>query len=221
MAADPEEPQDHVERALSADVIASLADSHREFLGFLTRKVGDREVAEDILQEAFARSVSRIESLRSDESAAAWFYRTLRNAVIDHFRRRGASDRAMSALAAELDEAIEPDIETKGAVCQCVRALAGTLKPEYAEALTRVEVDGLSVQAFAEEASITPNNAAVRLFRARDALRKRVKAACGTCADHGCLDCSCAAPPAEGDPPKAGGCGHKHKSALTRPPQQV
>lgn len=211
MAADPEEPQSHAERPLSADVIASLAESHREFLGFLTRKVGDREVAEDILQEAFARGMSRIDSLRRDESATAWFYRTLRNAVIDHFRRRGASERAMSALAAELDEAAPPEVEAKGAVCQCVRSLAGTLKPEYAEALTRVEVDGLSVQAFAEEASITPNNAAVRLFRARDALRKRVRAACGTCADHGCLDCSCAAPPAPDQPAEAGGCGHGRK----------
>lgn len=176
---------------MSADVIATLVQSHREFLGFLERKVGNREVAEDILQEAFARGISRIDSLRSDESVTAWFYRALRNAVVDHFRRRGAAERAMSALAADLDEATEPDIETKVAVCQCVRALAGTLKREYAEALTRVEVEGLSIQAFAEEASITPNNAAVRLFRARDALRKRVQAACGTCADHGCLDCSC------------------------------
>jgi RNA polymerase sigma-70 factor (ECF subfamily) len=206
--ADPEEPQEQVERAMSADVIASLVQSHREFLSFLTRKVGNREVAEDILQEAFTRGISRIESLRSEESATAWFYRALRNAVVDHFRRRGASERAMSALAAELDEAAEPDIETRGAVCQCVRALAGTLKPEYAEALTRVEVDGLSVQAFAEEASITPNNAAVRLFRAREALRKRVKTACGTCADHGCLNCSCAPSPAPGEPAGSGGCGH-------------
>lgn len=202
-----EDPKENAERALSADVIATLVGSHREFLGFLERKVGNREVAEDILQEAFVRGISRIDTLRSDESVTAWFYRALRNAVVDHFRRKGASERAMTALAAELDEASEPDIETKGAVCQCVRALAGTLKPEYAEALTRVEVEGLSVQAFAEEASITPNNAAVRLFRARDALRKRVKAACGSCADHGCLDCTCAPPPAPGGEGRAGCCG--------------
>jgi RNA polymerase sigma-70 factor (ECF subfamily) len=206
--ADPHETPADVERPMSPDVIASLVQGHREFLGFLERRVGNRAVAEDILQEAFVRGISRIESLRSDESVTAWFYRMLRNAVVDHFRRRGSSERAMSALAAELDEAVEPDVEARGAVCQCVRALAGTLKPEYAAALTRVEVDGLSVQAFAEEASITPNNAAVRLFRARDALRKQVKVACGTCADHGCLDCSCGATKAE-DPKPGGGCGHK------------
>jgi len=39
-----------------------------------------------------------------------------------------------------------------------VSRLSETLKPEYALALRRVEVDGLSVQAFASEACLTPNN---------------------------------------------------------------
>lgn len=190
-----------------ADVIATLVESHREFLRFVERKVGSRAVAEDILHDAFVRGIDRVESLRDGESAVAWFYRTLRNAVVDHFRRKGASERAMAALAAELDGAAEPDVEQR-AVCQCVRALAGTLKPEYAAALQRVEVDGLSVQAFAEEAAITPNNAAVRLFRAREALRKQVAACCGTCAEHGCLDCTCGPTGAGRAPERAGGCAH-------------
>jgi len=65
------------------------------------------------------------------------------------------------------------------------------LKPEYAAALKRVDVDGIAVQEFAAEAGITANNASVRLFRAREALRNRVSATCRTCADHGCLDCTC------------------------------
>ncbi|WP_437483009.1 sigma-70 family RNA polymerase sigma factor [Sorangium sp. So ce1014] len=198
------------EAAGSAAVVATLVESHREFLRFLERKVGDRAVAEDILQDAFVRGIGRIDSLRNDESATAWFYRTLRNAVVDYFRRKGASERAMAALAAELDEVAEPQVEHR-TVCQCVRTLATTLKPEYAAALQRVEVDGLSVQAFAEEASITANNAAVRLFRAREALRKQVAASCGTCAEHGCLDCSCGPvppAPAKGEPAPKRGCGH-------------
>lgn len=195
--------------------VATLVESHREFLRFLERKVGNRAIAEDILQDAFVRGIGRIDSLRDEESATAWFYRTLRNAVVDHFRRKGASERAMAALAAELDEAAQPEVEHR-AVCQCVRALAGTLKPEYAAAIQRVEVDGLSVQAFAEEASITANNAAVRLFRAREALRKQVIASCGSCAEHGCFDCTCAPVPlqltkSEAEPKR--GCGRGHGGA--------
>jgi RNA polymerase sigma-70 factor (ECF subfamily) len=188
---DADPPAADVERPISPDVVTTLVQSHRDFLRFLERKVGDRALAEDILQDAFVRGIDRIDSLRSEDSVTAWFYRMLRNAAVDHFRRRGATDRAMAALAAELSEDIPPEVETQRAVCRCVLDLAGTLKPEYSAALQRVEVDGLSVQAFAEEASITANNAAVRLFRAREALRKRVAASCGTCADHGCLNCTC------------------------------
>jgi len=89
-------------------------------------------------------------------------------------------------------ETRRPDL--RNAVCRCVSQLADTLKPEHAEALHRVEVEGLSVQAFATAAGISANSAAVRLFRAREALRKRVLRSCGSCAEHCCLDCTCGAP---------------------------
>ena len=72
--------------------------------------------------------------------------------------------------------------------------LAETLKPEYAVALKRIEVDGVAVKDFAAEAGITSNNSAVRVFRAREALRQQVRKSCGTCATHGCVDCTCGAP---------------------------
>ena len=183
--------QDAVEKPLDGDVIAELVQSHRELLRFVERRVGSRAEAEDILQDAFVRGVQQAGTLRDGDSSQAWFYRTLRNAVIDRFRRRGAESRAHEALAHELEEST-PAVETQDVVCACVRALAQTLKPEYATALQRVEIDGVTVQAFASEAGISANNAAVRLHRAREALRKRVSVTCGTCAEHGCLDCTCA-----------------------------
>jgi RNA polymerase sigma factor (sigma-70 family) len=186
-----EEATDPVERPEERDVVEALVENHRAFRGFLEKRVGSRAVAEDLLQEAFARGLERLPPLASEESAVAWFYKVLRNAVVDHHRRGGAGERALAALARDLDERVEPDLDTRDAVCRCVARLSETLKPEYAAALRRVEVDGLSVQEFAAEAAITPNNASVRLFRAREALRKRVVRSCGTCAEHGCLDCTC------------------------------
>jgi len=172
--------------------VARLVANHREFLCFLEARVGSRALAEDILQDAFVRGIGKLQSLRDDESAVAWFYRILRNAVIDHHRRHEVTDRRLAALAAELDTA-EPADEVRGAVCQCVARLADNLKPEYAEALRRIEVDGVAVKDYAAEVGITSNNAAVRVFRAREALKKQVVRSCGTCAEHGCLDCTCAA----------------------------
>jgi RNA polymerase sigma-70 factor (ECF subfamily) len=72
-----------------------------------------------------------------------------------------------------------------------VSRLAAALKREYAEALQAIDVSGASVKKFAEDRGLSAGNAAVRVFRAREALRKRVTESCGVCAEHGCLDCTC------------------------------
>ena len=176
---------------------ATLVARRHEFLGFLQRRLGDRALAEDILQEAFTRSLGKLTQLEQEESAVAWFYRVLRNAVIDHQRRSGVTTRKLDELSRELSEPAEP--ETHAAVCQCVKGLAATLKPEYAAALQAVEVEGVAVKDFATANGITAGNAAVRVFRAREALKVQVKRCCGSCADDNCRDCNCHAPaPAAG-----------------------
>src|SRR5690606_39544723 len=64
---------------VSSAAVRVLVDNHRQFLGFLERRVGSRAVAEDLLQEAFVRGLDKLDHLRSEESAIAWFYRVLRN----------------------------------------------------------------------------------------------------------------------------------------------
>ncbi len=174
-----------------SDVLATLVENHRVFLTFLERRLGDRALAEDLLQSAFAKGMERAAEIRDGEAAVAWFYRLLRNAVVDFRRRRASAERGLDAFLRELETHESPAEEMHGAICQCVQRLAGTLKPEYAEVLQRVDVDGLAVKDFAAERGISSSNAAVRAFRAREALRRQVFQSCGTCAEHGCVECCC------------------------------
>jgi RNA polymerase sigma factor (sigma-70 family) len=173
------------------DAVATLLENHRAFLRYLEGRVGDRSLAEDILQDAFAKVVARPEQAPADEAIVPWFYRTLRNAAVDQFRRRGAADRAYEAFARELDTQQTPGAGMTAEICACVSRLAATLKPEYSEALEAIEIRGTPVKSFAEQKGLSPSNAAVRVFRAREALKKRVRESCGTCAEHGCVDCTC------------------------------
>jgi RNA polymerase sigma factor (sigma-70 family) len=173
------------------DAIELLVANHREFLRYVERRVGDRALAEEIVQDAFVRGIDRGDDIR--ESAIGWFYRVLRNAVIDHQRRRAVANRRLDELAAELEASADATEEVRGVACRCVTQLADTLKPEYADALRRIEVDGMAVKDYAEAAGISASNAGVRIFRAREALKKQVTRSCGTCAEHGCLDCTCGA----------------------------
>ena len=182
-----------MDSAEDAAPISTLLENHRAFLNYLERRVGDRALAEDILQDAFAKVVARPERAPPEEAIVPWFYRTLRNAAVDQFRRRGAADRAHQAFTRELETHELPTGEMEGEICACVSRLASTLKPEYAEALQAIEVAGTPVKAFAEQKGLSSNNAAVRVFRAREALKKRVVESCGTCAEHGCMNCTCKA----------------------------
>ena len=171
--------------------IEALLANHQAFVRYLERRVGDRALAEDILQDAFAKIVARPEQTPADEGLVPWFYSALRDAAIDQFRRRGTAYRAYEAFARELEAHDAPSDDMQNEICACVSRLAATLKPEYAEALTEIEVGGTPVKVFAEQKELSSNNAAVRVFRAREALKKRVTASCGTCAEHGCVNCTC------------------------------
>lgn len=174
-----------------ADLAATLVANHREFLAFVERRVHDRALAEEVVQDALVKTLERADEIR--ESAVGWVYRVLRNAIIDRARRATVHRKHLDALAAELETHTD-DRELAEVVCRCVSSLAKTLKPQYAEALSRVDVDGVAVKDYAVEAGISASNAGVRVHRAREALRKQVARACGTCATHGCVDCTCAGP---------------------------
>lgn len=178
--------------ALSPEAIAQLVTGHRQFLAFLERRVESRAVAEDILQTASARGLERGAGVK-DEKVVAWFYRVLRNAVIDHYRQRSTAERAMEAWTREFPDVQEPEAELRQEICQCVSSLLETLKPEYRKALRIVDLEEGKLKDLAQQSGITAENAAVRVHRARAALRRRIEQACGTCAIHGCLDCSCEA----------------------------
>lgn len=175
---------------LSPDALQRLVDGHRDFLSFLERRVESRAVAEDILQSAFARGLERGTDA-SDDNVVAWFYRVLRNAVVDHYRRRAAASRAMEAWGQEFRDSTEPDAAVRQEICGCITGLLGALKPEYREALQVVDLGEGALADLARQSGITAENAAVRVHRARKALRRQVEQACGTCAEHGCSDCHC------------------------------
>jgi len=172
----------------SQTTVDVLVTNHRRFLDFLRVRVPTTDDAEEILQAAFVKAVEKSEQLRDPESVTAWFYRLLRNAIVDFYRRSSAKEKAIEAVAAFTPSDEE---QLRQTICQCVVDLVPTLKPEYADLLRRVDLEGESVPAAAAALGIQANNAGVRLHRARAALKSRLEQSCGTCAVHGCLDCSC------------------------------
>lgn len=183
-----------------ADTLARELNTQRDaFKAFLTARVGSAAEAEDILQNGLLKAVQRAGELQDDAKLTAWFYQLLRNAIVDHYRSRGARrrrDEALGTLVASLGEDVAPAPRSwEAQLCRCLGSVVDTLKPPHAELLRRVDLDGEPVQAAAKALRMTPNNASVTLHRARRELRTRLKAFCGACAEGACLDCNCAPVP--------------------------
>lgn len=175
--------------------LQTLLDRRASFLSFVDRRVGDRALAEDILQAAYMRALQSAEGagLRAEESAVAWFYSILRNAVIDHYRRRATESAAMERWTKEFggEEPSVPDESTRTFVCGCIEQVLPQLRPAYAEVLREVDLAEQPLTEFAKRHALTPGNAAVRAHRARAALRGALAKFCGACSVHACLDCVC------------------------------
>jgi RNA polymerase sigma-70 factor (ECF subfamily) len=177
--------------------LQTLLDRHERFLAFVQNRVDDRSLAEDILQVAYMRALEQSGTLRQQESAVAWFYSVLRNAVVDHYRRRTSESAAMDRWVSELGlsgqdgEPSTADLPVHTFVCGCIEQVLPTLRPAYAEILRDVDLAGASLADFAHRHQLTPGNAAVRAHRARTALRRELARTCGACSVHACLDCVC------------------------------
>lgn len=171
--------------------LGPLVDGHRAFLAFIESRVGDRAAAEDILQTGYAKVIETRLSLEQADSVVAWFYRILRNAITDHYRHAAAGRRALDQAAADTGAVSDYDVTEQQALCACFRALMPILSPEHREMLERVDLGEDSPSQAAEALGISANAARVRLHRARQALRVQLEKACRTCAEHGCLDCTC------------------------------
>lgn len=173
------------------DGIAPLLAHRRELLAYVRKRVGSPELAEDVLHDSLLRAMRAAPELRDEERLLPWFYRILRNAVIDVYRHRAVEARVMSD-GAELDDLPgEPEPGDEATLCGCFQRLIPTLKPEYVEVIERLDLAGEDGTHVARRLGISRNNLKVRHHRARAALRERLEETCRACARHGCLDCSC------------------------------
>jgi RNA polymerase sigma-70 factor (ECF subfamily) len=179
----------------SEQLATALNAQRNAFKAFLAARVGSEAEAEDILQNGLLKAVQRAGELKDDAKLTAWFYQLLRHAIVDHYRSSGARrrrDDALGTLVASLGEDVAPAPKAWDAqLCRCLGSVVDTLKPQHAELLRRIDLDGETVQSAARALKMTPNNASVTLHRARKELRTRLEAFCGACAEGACLDCNC------------------------------
>ena len=128
--------------------------------------LGDREEAQDAVQQAFLSAWTGLASLREGDRFRAWLGGILYRVCLE-LRRRHARKRRLDLTAPPVPRLSEP----LGEVVRETLALA----PEFRDVLTLFYLQGLTIEELAPLLCITPGNAKVRLHRARRMLRERLQ----------------------------------------------
>ena len=168
--------QDPVDRTRAQVDEVYLAESRR-VLATLIRLLGDFDIAEEAMQEAFAAAVEQWPRDGRPASPRAWLVSTGRFKAIDAIRRRARFDASQTELAERLAaEAVVAEPREPGEIEDDRLRLIFTcchpaLPPEAQLALTLREVCGLTTEEIARAFLITPSTLAQRIVRAKAKIR--------------------------------------------------
>jgi RNA polymerase sigma-70 factor (ECF subfamily) len=159
---------------MDVSVEAAVADAHRRewayVLAATVRVAGDIDVAEECVQDAYARALTTWPAQGIPDRPAAWLTTVARRRAIDVQRRRATHDRFLPELAGADEEGAEPPGVPEIAddrlrlIFTCCHP---SLSPEAQVALTLRLVCGLTTGEVARMFLVQESTMAARLTRAK------------------------------------------------------
>jgi RNA polymerase sigma-70 factor, ECF subfamily len=168
--------EDAVQRA-RATVDAVYRSDSRRVLATLIRLLGDFDLAEEALHDAFAAAVERWPRDGVPDNPRAWLVSTGRFKAIDAIRRRARFQASLAELAGRLDAGARnaADLEDDGVEDDRLRLIFTcchpALPPDAQIALTLREVCGLTTEEIARAFLTAPSTVAQRIVRAKGKIR--------------------------------------------------
>lgn len=155
-----------------------------KIVNLVMRYVRDPELALDITQEAFIKSYRALPRFRGDSAFYTWMYRIAVNTAKNHLaaqRRRPMNieldlqDPDQYDLHAKLKETDTPEAitlsnETRETVERAIAALPEDLRT----AIILRELEGMSYEEIAQTMECPVGTVRSRIFRARDAISKKI-----------------------------------------------
>ncbi len=157
-----------------------------KILGLVSRYVNDSYEVQDVTQEAFIKAYRALPRFRGDSQFYTWLYRIAINTAKNHLVARGRrppgsdveiEDAEHFENGGALRDMENPENhlfseELKAVVNEAIRGLPDDLRA----AVTLREFDGLSYEDIADIMDCPVGTVRSRIFRAREAIDKRVQA---------------------------------------------
>ena len=137
--------------------------------GFIYKRVKDKALTDDIVQDVFLKVQSKIGQLQNDQKIAGWIYQIARNTITDHFR-----NKSKLIQVEELDFENDHN-QLNDCVHYCLQEMLLTLPEKYREALELAEIKNLSQIDLANQLGISYSGAKSRVQRARQMLKEKMQ----------------------------------------------
>lgn len=155
--------------------------------GLAWRILGQRQDAEDVVQQTFLSAIEHLDTFRAESTVAAWLLRIAANHALKLLRKR----RGLNTVPLEQPDdggyATVPhpnfiarwrddpaDLAQRAEVRQLLDAALAELDDRYRLVFVLRDLEGLSVRETAETLGLSEANVKVRLLRARLQLRERL-----------------------------------------------
>lgn len=156
-------------------------DALHNLARYLTRSDAD---ADDLVQEAYARAMASAGRFRAGSNLKAWLFRILRNAWLDHERRRGNDPAQPGSGLLEADapdesaELLRDDLELTWLRRLVAADIEDALRKLSEEARTVIllDLEDLRDEEIAEVMGCSAGTVKSRLSRARATLRRELRA---------------------------------------------
>ena len=161
---------------------ALVVKYQRRIARHVARYVPIASDVEDVVQEVFIRAFRGLRSFRGDSAFYTWLYRIATNASLTYLRGAPREEQ-LDDSEDERGNPFEPGIsdgETPertlmaSQIADAVRQGLARMQPELVDALTLFEVEGKSYSDIAEMFDVPVGTVRSRIFRAREALAKRL-----------------------------------------------
>ena len=155
-----------------------------KIVNLIMRYVRDPELALDIAQEAFIKAYRALPRFRGDSAFYTWMYRIAVNTAKNHLaaqRRRpmdvelDLQDPEQYDLHAKLRETDTPEgVALSNELQETVERAIAALPEDLRTAIILRELEGMSYEEIAETMECPVGTVRSRIFRARDAIGKKV-----------------------------------------------
>jgi RNA polymerase sigma-70 factor (ECF subfamily) len=144
---------------------------------FVASRVDGSEV-DDVLQDVLLRMHRGLDTLAEDDRLASWMFAIARNAIADHGRTRARHPIAEANEAMPAEPDADDDRAAARALSACVSMFVAMLPSPYREAVTLVELEGLTIREAADIAGISLSGMKSRVQRGRAQLRGMFEMCC-------------------------------------------